>query len=404
MIDIIRDITIKAKKYLESDEILLFVGARQAGKTTILKQIKKYLEANNKKHIYYLNLEDFEYLDLLNKTPKNIFKIFPIDKNKKSYIFVDEVQYLDNPSNFLKYLYDEYKDKIKLIVTGSSAFYIDRKFKDSLAGRKKIFYVPTLSFREFLRFKNEDNLSEKNFKKLSLKEKEKISIYYREFIIFGGYPRVVLARQEDKEDILREIAFSYIKKDIYEAGIKQEEVFYKLFRILASQTGGLFNALELANTLGVSKTTIDNYLYVMRKSFYIAFLNPFFRNTRKELTKMPKIYFYDLGLRNFFVNNLKQFELRDDRGALLENACFRQLYEFFEKDQLKFWRTQDKNEVDFIVNKKNGFEVKVSLSNFKKSKYKKFLELYPDIDLSIVSIDKKNNKFLDYMVFNIWEI
>ena len=401
---IIRDITLKARKYLKSDEILFFIGARQAGKTTILKQIKEYLEENNNQDIFYLNLEDYEYLDLLNKTPKNIFKIFPIDKNKKSYLFVDEIQYLKNPSNFLKFLFDEYQGKIKLIVSGSSAFYLDKKFKDSLAGRKKIFYVSTLSFREFLRFKNENDLSKKDFKKISLIEKEKIAVYYREFMVYGGYPRVVLAPRENKEELLREIAFSYIKKDIYEAGIKQEETFYKLFRILASQTGELFNSLELANTLRVSKTAIDNYLYVMRKSFHIAFLNPFFRNTRKELIKMPKIYFYDLGLRNFFANNLKRFEERDDKGALLENAVFRQFRELFEKDQLNFWRTAQKNEVDFIVNKENAFEVKVNSVNFKKSKYKTFFELYPDFDLSIISIDKKSDLFLNHKIFDVWEI
>jgi len=401
---IIRDITLQAKKYLKSDEILLFIGARQAGKTTILKQIKEYLEKNSKAAVHYLNLEDFEYLSLLNKTPKNIFKILPIDKKRKNYVFIDEVQYLKNPSNFLKYLFDEYQGIIKLIVSGSSAFYLDKKFKDSLAGRKKIFYVPTLSFREFLKFKNEKVLSKKDFKKLSLTEKEKIAVYYREFMIYGGYPRVVLAKKDKKEEVLREIAFSYIKKDIYEAGIKQEETFYKLFRILASQTGGLFNALELSNTLGVSKTAIDNYLYVMRKSFHIAFLKPFFRNTRKELTKMPKIYFYDLGLRNFFANNFKPFEEMDGKGALLENAAFRQMRELFNKDQLKFWRTAQKNEVDFIENEKRAFEVKMNPNNFKKSKYKKFFELYPDIVLSIISIDKKSDKFLNYRVFDVWEI
>ena len=174
--------------------------------------------------------------------------------------------------------------------------------------------------------------------------------------------------------------------------------------MLSSQIGGLFNALELSNTLGASKTAIDNYLYVMRKSFHIAFLTPFFKNTRKELTKMPKIYFYDLGLRNFFANNLKQFEERDDKGALLENAVFRQFRDFFEKDQLRFWRTTQKNEIDFILNEKDAFEVKVNANNFKKSKYKKFFELYPDIDLSIISIDKKENRHCGCKVFDVWEI
>ena len=400
---IIREVTIKAQNYLDSPEILFFIGARQAGKTTILKQLKSSLEKENKS-VHFLNLEELEYLDLLNKSPKNIFKIFTIDPNKKNFIFIDEVQYLKNPSNFLKYLYDEYQEKIKLLVSGSSSFYLDRKFKDSLAGRKKIFYVHTLSFREFLRFKKENGLAQKDFKNASLKELEKISFYYREYIIYGGYPRVVLSPLSEKEDILKEIAFSYIKKDVYEANIRQEEIFYKLLKILSSQTGGLVNSSELAGTLGMSKTAVDNYLYVMRKSFHICFLKPFFKNIRKELTKMPKVYFYDLGLRNFFAGNFKSFEGREDKGALLENAVFRQLLEKYENDSLKFWRTVQKNEIDFIVNEKEALEVKANPEKFREKNCEVFFKNYPDIDLSIVSIDKKYENLGRYKVKNVWEI
>jgi len=345
---IIRDITIKAQNYLANSEIMLFVGSRQAGKTTILKQLQAILEKETR-NIYFLNLEELEYLELLNQSPKNIFKIFSLDLNQKNYLFIDEMQYLKNPSNFLKYLYDEYQGKIKLLVSGSSAFYLDKKFKDSLAGRKKVFYVFTLSFKEFLRFKNEDALAQKNFQTLSLKEREKYSFYYQEYIIYGGYPRVVLAPLQEKEDLLREIAFSYIKKDIYEANIRQEEMFYKLFKILASQIGNLVNSSELAALLGISKTAIDNYLYVMQKSFHLCLLRPFFKNVRKELSKMPKVYFYDLGLRNFFVRNFNSFAVREDKGPLLENAVFRQLREKYDEESLKFWRTIQKNEIDFIA-------------------------------------------------------
>ncbi|MBU0646903.1 ATP-binding protein, partial [Patescibacteria group bacterium] len=373
--NIIRDITLKAQKYLANPEIMLFVGPRQAGKTTILKQLQFILEKETQ-NIYFLNLEELEYLELLNQSPKNIFKIFNIDLNKKNYIFIDEIQYLKNPSNFLKYFYDEYQGKIKLLVSGSSAFYIDKKFKDSLAGRKKIFYVFTLSFKEFLRFKNEDILSQKNFQKLSLKEKEKISFYYQEYIVYGGYPRVVLAPLQEKEDLLREIAFSYIKKDIYESGIKQEEIFYRLFKILSSQIGNLVNSSELSGTLGVSKIAIDNYLYVMQKSFHICLLRPFFKNIRKELSKMPKIYFYDLGLRNFFIRNFNSFIIREDKGGLLENAVFCQLKEKYDEELLKFWRTIQKNEIDFVCDEKEAYEVKVNPKEFKEKKYQIFLKNY----------------------------
>ncbi len=400
---IIRDITEKAAEYLESPEILLFIGARQAGKTTILKQLKDILE-KKKRQVYFLNLEDLEYLNLLNKTPKNLLKIFTLDLNIANYIFIDEIQYLENPSNFLKYIYDEYNGKIKLIVSGSSAFYLDKKFKDSLAGRKKIFYVRTLSFREFLRFKNENKLARNDFGKLSLSDKETLSLYFREYMIYGGYPRVVLSPIAEKEEILREIAFSYIKKDIYEARIKQEEIFYRLFKIFASQTGGLVNSSELAGTLGVSKTAIDNYLYVMQKSFHIILLKPFFRNIRKEITKMPKVYFLDLGLRNFFANNFQSFEERNDKGMLLENAVLRQLLEKHNEDFIRFWRTTGGNEIDFIAKEKEAFEVKINEEKFNEKNYKVFLKNYHDMNLSIVSMDKKNDMIGDCKIFNVWEV
>lgn len=400
---IIRDITKKAVKYLKDPEILLFIGARQVGKTTILKQLKDIL-IKEKKPVYFLNLEDLEYLDFLNKSPKNLLKIFTLDLNITNYIFIDEIQYLKNPSNFLKYIYDEYNGKIKLIVSGSSAFYLDKKFKDSLSGRKKIFYVRVLSFKEFLRFKNKNDLAKSDFAKLSLSKKEILSLYFREYIIYGGYPRVVLTPLEEKEDILREIAFSYIKKDIFEANIKQEEIFYKLFKIFASQIGNLVNSSELAGTLGVSKTTIDNYLYVMQKSFHIILLKPFSKNIRKEITKMPKIYFLDLGLRNFFINNFKSFEEREDNGSLLENAVFCQFLEKYNEDYIRFWRTIQKNEIDFIIKEKEAFEVKINTDKFNEKNYKIFLKSYSNINLSIISIDKKNERIGKYKIFDVWEI
>lgn len=400
---IIRDLTLKIQKYLQTDEILLLIGARQAGKTTILRQIEDILKKQNQ-DCYFLNLEDPDYLSLLNQSPKNLFRIFPLDLKKRSFLLMDEIQYLDNPSNFLKYFYDEYRGKIKIIASGSSAFYLDKKFKDSLAGRKRIFYVLTLSFKELLRFKDENELSKKNLRKLTFSEKEKIIRYWQEYLIYGGYPRVVLASLEEKEEILRDIAYSYIKKDIYEANIRQDEIFYRLFKILASQIGNLVNASELASTLGGSKTSIDNYLYVMQKSFHIRLISPFFKNIRKEITKMPKVYFLDLGLRNFFLKNFRLYQEREDGGALLENALFRQLLEKYRFDDIKFWRTIQKNEVDFVVEEKTAFEVKVQPKMFKKKNYKAFFENYPEIKFSLVSFNVQEKKIGPYPVYEIWEI
>lgn len=400
---IIRDVTIKAKDYLADDRILIFVGARQAGKTTILRQLQKFLE-EKENLVYFLNLEDPEWLGLLNESPKNLFKIFLIDLSQKTFVIIDEIQYLNNPSNFLKYFWDEYKNKIKIIVSGSSAFYIDKNFKDSLVGRKKIFYVRTLSFREFLRFKNEDALSKKDFIAISLFERDKITAYFYEYMIYGGYPRVVLSSIQEKEDILRDIAYSYIKKDIYEANIRQDKIFYLLLKLLASQIGNLVNTSELANTLNVSKTSIDNYLYVLQKSFHLSLIKPFFRNIRKELTKMPKAYFLDLGLRNFLTGNLEGFENRTDKGQLLENVVFRKLIEKYTIEEIRFWRTTTKNEVDFVIKDDIAYEVKVNPKLFRESHYKTFFKNYPQIKLSLVSLNAKDGSVNNYKVLKPWEI
>lgn len=400
---IIRDLSLRLQNYLPQEEILLIIGARQAGKTTILHQLEKILK-DQRKTTYFLNLEDPDYLALLNQSPKKLFSIFPFDLSQKSYLLLDEVQYLADPSNFLKFMFDEYKEKIKIIASGSSAFYLDRKFKDSLAGRKRIFSLYTLSFKEFLRFKNENQLAQKNLTKLTLSEKEKVILYYQEYLRWGGYPRVVLAPVEEKLEILQDIAYSYIKKDIFEANIRQDEVFYKLFKILASQIGNLVNSSELASTLGVSKTSVDNYLYVMQKSFHLLLIKPFFKNIRKELTKMPKVYFFDLGLRNFFKGDFNLFFQREDKGLLLENACLRQLLEKYNQEEIKFWRTIQKREIDFVVGESQAYEVKTNPQNLKPKNYRLFEKSYPGFRLNFVTFDSAKKKILGHPLLNIWEI
>ena len=379
---VIRAVTIKAKKYLETPEILIFVGPRQAGKTTILHQLEKEIKD---KPYFFLNLEDKEIASFLNLSPKNIFQVLPLDLKKKTFIFIDEIQYLKDPTNFLKYLYDQYQEKLKLIVSGSSAFYIDRRFKDSLVGRKKIFYVYPASLKEFFAFKGFE--FDKPYSKLTLVEKDQYKKLFFEYLVYGGYPRVILSPFEEKKEVLRDLVYSYIKKDVYEGGVRQEDVFYRLLKILASQIGNLVNQFELSLTLGVSKTAIENYLYLMQKSFHLCLIRPFFKNIRKELTKMPKIYFYDLGLRNFLVNNFQPFLMRDDQGALLENYFFRLFLEEKYPDEIRFWRTTEGQEVDFIIDN-TAYEVKVNKKILKPSKYQLFQKKYPQIKLKIVGLEE----------------
>lgn len=392
------------RRYLENeilhhktdDYIVLILGARQTGKTTLLKEIFHILEKEG--NCFFVNLENPEYKRLLDEHPQNLYKIIGTFSLQSRYaVCIDEIQHLDNPSNFLKFIYDEYREKTKLIVTGSSSFYIDRKFRDSLLGRKKIFYLYSLNFGEFLLFKKEHELYEilSLHSPLPLRLKDKFEWLFEEYVTFGSYPRVVLASDAaEKKEILENMAFDYIKKDIFEARIQNEEKYFHLLKILASQCGNLVNVNELAHTLGLSQPTIEHYLYVMQKSFHIAMISPFYKNIRKELTKMRKVFFYDLGLRNQLLNNFNQIELREDKGAILENLFFREML-FNEKlDAIKYWRTLNKNEVDFVIGQDKAYEIKFRKGDFKESKYKAFRKTFPNIFLEMVTYERVKKEFL----------
>src|SRR4030042_4799712 len=194
-----RDVLAELKKALPKEEFIIITGARQTGKTSLLIILKDFLEKRGES-CHDFNLENPDFLNLLNKHPFEIFELIPRSKAKQ-VVFIDEVQYLDNPSNFLKLLFDEKRDKIKIIASGSSSFYIDKKFKDSLAGRKILFEVYPLNFNEFLIFKEQKKLlKQKNFF-LSIYEKQKLLELWREYLTYGGYPRIVLAEEEDVKKI-----------------------------------------------------------------------------------------------------------------------------------------------------------------------------------------------------------
>ena len=377
-------------KHLSKKEFTILIGPRQIGKSTMLKQLYEDFQLKNET-CYFLNLDRKDILDDLNLNPENIFKFCPLLLNKRIIVFIDEIQYLDDATNFLKLLYDEYNSQLKIVATGSSAFYIDKQFNDSLVGRKKIFHMGTLDFEEFLHFKGRNDLV-KELKLLQSKKKTKsihenlFWVYLDEFINYGGYPAVVLEDNiNDKIELLRDIRDSYIKRDLLESGVVDETKFYRMLMLLASQSGNMLNVSEISNSLRITNATVENYLYVLQKCFHITLVKPFYNNLRKELTKMPKVYINDLGLRNILINYFSPLEQRADKGLVLENFCFRVLSEKFEQDQIKYWRTADGNEVDFIVETQflKGFavEVKFNEQEAKVSKYKKFITTYPNFPL-----------------------
>lgn len=386
-------------EHLEKSQITVITGARQTGKTTIIEHLAEKLQ-NEEKMVYLFSLEDPVLLNSLNEHPENIFR-FIKDTTRKIYIFIDEIQCLNNPSNFLKFIYDKYKNKLKLVVTGSSAFYIDRKFKDSLAGRKKIFELYTLDFEEFLVFKNQEKLIDELAEIRRRGDyispmRNAIQAHFDEYLTYGGYPAVVTEdTEEGKRSVLHEIFSSYLKRDITESGVQNPDKFYNLITILAHQSGSLLNINELANTLQISVTAVENYIYILRKCYHIHLVKPFYTNIRKELTKMPKFYFNDNGFRNVIINQFENVTLRPDRGILAENYTFIRLRQLYGSDIIRYWRTAAGNEVDFILpeNKTRGsaIEVKYNISEFRSTKYKLFQNAYPGFTLSCKAYIAGNN-------------
>jgi predicted AAA+ superfamily ATPase len=183
-------------------------------------------------------------------------------------------------------------------------------------GRKELYEMITLDFEEFLDFRDEEEIRNMLFKnkKIPFIYKKRIEELFMEYITYGGYPEVVL--QPDKTKKIRkldQLSTDYIKKDIYDANIAEIDKFFSLLKILASQVGELVNASELSNTLELDAKTVEKYLYIMRKSFTIALHKPFRSNIRAELIKMPKVFFFDLGLRNSLLDNFNPIFDRLDK-------------------------------------------------------------------------------------------
>ncbi|MBU2264298.1 ATP-binding protein, partial [Patescibacteria group bacterium] len=371
-----RIIVDEIKKYLFTDDIIVLHGARQVGKTYILHWLNKYLKTKNK-ITYYIDLEDSRFVAILDAGVEDFIKHLQeqgLELNKKIFVFIDEIQYLKNPSMFLKLIADHYK-KIKLIISGSSSFEIKSKFKDSLVGRTVNFEIFNLSFNEFLLFKNYYFDSKKIFTEKKINELKKL---FKEYVLFGGYPKVVLANQKEiKEKYLQQIIDTYLKKDIRDlADIKDIDKFNKFLEILACQSGSLLDFTELSNICNITKQTVEKYLFILENTYIIKLVRPYHKNIRAELFKTPKIFFYDSGLMQMLWLKESQKEII---GNVFETSIFAELVKKYNKDSVFYWRTKDKKEIDFILNKKNTvlpIEVKLNFARFKANYINYFNQKY----------------------------
>lgn len=390
--------------YLKSPEILAVVGPRQAGKTTMISRLVKGLP-----RAVSLSFDDKHVLNFFEKETEIFIKTY-VKGNK--YLFIDEFQYSRNGGQILKYIYDT--QNIKIIISGSSVAELTIRAIKHLVGRVLVFDLHTFDFEEFLSARDRAFLKlYRSYKKeMGFFEGKKIKIpdaahkkflsFYEEYLIFGGYPRVVLEENiQAKKDILRNIYNTYFLREVRDIlGLVDDYKLENLIRGLALQVGSLVEYQELCRLSGYSFLALKKYLNFLKKTYICEFARPFYKNKRTEVVKNPKIYFQDTGFRNAVVDDFRKLNERTDKGALLENGLAAQFIR--GGISVKFWRDKRKNEVDFILSLGDGKTVAIeSKSHLKENKNRSvavFRKKYPQIKTFLSYQEKKKNIRFDESV------
>jgi uncharacterized protein len=345
-----RAIFAEVLQHVGKKQATVITGIRRCGKTTLVKMLMSHIDSGNK---LYLDLEVisnrifFEEENYENIALK-LKNIYGLDLNSKAYIALDEIQFVKNIPSIVKYFYDHYD--IKFILTGSSSYYLKNLFSESLAGRKKIFELYTLDFNEFLKFKKVYSDAEDFWKRnYSYDSYIRLKEYYEEYILYGGFPEVVLSFDiRQKEDILKDILDSYIRIDIKNlSDFESHSSIYRIIRSLSSRVANKLDMTKIANISNVSRATVSNYIELFEGTYLFKRIPVVSRNPEREIVKAAKLYMHDNGLLN---------TLADVSGGVkFENSVFNQLKHFGD---LSYYSLKTGQEIDFILDGKKAFEVK----------------------------------------------
>jgi len=364
-----RDLEEHIKKYLHRGKVLILYGARQVGKTTLIRNLFPHNEK-----VLYLSCEQDRIQSQL--TPDDL-ALKSIIGNHSTIIF-DEAHYLENPGLILKILVDNFPDRT-IIASGSSSFDLSSKVSEPLTGRHFTFLLFPLSLQEIF---NCVPATDRRF-------------HLEQALLFGSYPEIfTLDDREDKTMHLHALSDAYLYKDILAFHlVKSNRKVRELLIALSLQIGNEVSYSELANSIGVDKKTVEHYLDLLEKSFVIFRLYGFSRNLRSEINRKVKIYFYDMGIRNTLINNYNPLSMRTDGGAMFENLVIAEILRNEanspQKTSFYFWRTYEQKEVD-LISDKNGIITAYEIKMKKPGRipgFSAFLKSYPDAKTELITID-----------------
>jgi uncharacterized protein len=357
-------------KLASPEKVVVIHGPRRCGKTTL---INKFLENVDEKYLLASG-DDIIIQEFLGSQSIAKLKGFVGDNR---LVVIDEAQRIKKIGLNLKLMIDHIKD-IKIIVTGSSSFDLSKDIGEPLTGRKYTLRLFPLAQMELNR----------------IEQRHETEANLESRLIYGSYPEAVLTEDTRiKERYLKEIVSSYLYKDILELeGLRHPDKIVRLLQLIAFQLGKGISFNELGGQLGISKNTVERYLGLLEKSFVVFKLTGFSRNLRKEMSKNPRYYFYDTGIRNALINNFNVLSMRDDVGMLWENYIILERIkkqEYLDKPAKNyFWRTHDQKEIDFIEEHEgtlSGYEIKWKKSSGKPMKA--WLESYSNATYEIISRD-----------------
>lgn len=360
---------------MKSGKVVLLYGPRQVGKTTLSKKI---IQETGLKTLS-VNADQLKYVNELSS--RDLGKLRSLVAGYE-LLFIDEGQRIPEIGINLKILHDELPD-MKILVTGSSSFLLSGKVSESLSGRKKVFTLLPASLQELSFFYNTFELNDQLESRL----------------IFGSYPEVINTVSDfEKEEYLGDISSSFIFKDILELEmIKYPLKIRELLKALAFQVGSQVSIHELCTKIGINRDTVERYLYLLEKSFIIFKLPAFSRNQCKEISKSQKYYFYDNGIRNIMIDNMKPLNGRNDHGALWENYIISERRKFLLYTQKRvncyFWRTYSGTEIDYV--EESGSEYFAYEIKFGKAKTRMPASWGDEYGSNFQLINKEN--YLDFI-------
>jgi uncharacterized protein len=340
----------------DSRRISIILGARQVGKTTLLRALHDELGG------LFLDIDLFSNYERVSTYERFVATLklegFDEKTGRRFFVFLDEFQRYPDLSLVLKNIYDHHPG-IKVYASGSSSLAVKDAVQESLAGRKTITYLHPLSFEEFLLFKDRSDLLPRlselrgvTTSDYGVLVPEALSLL-REFLVYGGYPEVALVPAKERRDVLASIFDLFLKRDLVEY-LKIEKVrnAKTLIEQLAVNHGGTANYSAYGQVSDLDTKTVKSYIEILEETFVVLAVTPFFRNKNREIAKAPRVYFLDGGARNFFVNNFNDLGIRDDAGRLFEGFVLGEVLKAGQDPEgIHYYRSKDGREVDFVIDK-----------------------------------------------------